>query len=615
MAIYTIKDSTLRSITNTIRNVANITKPIKTKDIPDYILTNFVSKGEMDKIIEGTITSIYNTNVQSVRAYAFNNCTSLTDVTFTKASIIGSSAFNGCTSLVNLSIPKATTIGSNAFQGCTSVQTVCAGVSEIYSTDAIGVNLKGNTLLKTISFPDCTRMYSSVCQGCTNLENVYLPKVNGTNQYQFYGCSALEEIELPETSSVGTSAFQNCINLTKVSMPLLTSIWPNGFYNCGNLKELYAPNLVSYSTTPFGTAGVSTSGGNLAWESVTAGFTTVPALWSNQSNLTYVSMSNATTIANNAFKNCISLSDIYNIGKGQTYISQATARYKNIQNGTFSAAQAVQKGFYYLSTINFNNSAFENTGIQQLSLGTSWFAGPREIQNGFVFVDFTEAPLFSMPSELGQINIGQKCFANCVQLSKINIGQSVSLKDNAFQNCTSLTDVELENVVSYTVTSGVHPFSGCTALKRINIGGTLTTIPQSAFISLNALTHVNLPDASIIGIKAFYNCTSLSDVYILEAEKLYTSAFAYCSALKTITLPKVDNISATAFGSCTSLIEIHLTGSSVATLANANAFINTPLSISTLTGNFGSIYVPTSLYESYIAAANWKNYKDRIVGE
>lgn len=614
MAIYTIKDTTLKKITDTIRNTANITGSIKTKDIPNYISANFVSKGEIDKIIEGTITSIYNTNVQSVRAYAFNDCSNLTDITFTEATSIGQNAFDGCVSLVNLNVPKASSIGANAFKNCSNIETICAGVTEILSTDAIGVNLINNTHLKEITFSNCITMQSSVCQGCTSLEVVNLPNITTTKQKQFYGRSSLSEINLPNSSTVGTSTFQNCINLAKVSMPLLTSIWPNGFYNCSSLKELYAPKLVSYSTTPFGAVGVSTDGGNLAWTSVTAGFTTVPALWSNQSHLIDVNMSNATTVAANAFKNCTSLSDISHIG-GRIYTSQSSAQYRFIQYASFVTSQAVQKGFYYLSNVTFNNNAFENTGIQELSLGTSWFAGPSYINNQCIFVGWTTSPprFYTLPSELGQINIGQRCFANCAQLSKINIGQEVSLKDNAFQNCTALTDVVLKSLVTYTVASGVHPFNGCTALENLRIGGTLTTIPQSAFINLTALANVDLLNASIIGIKAFYNCTSLNSVSIPEVEKLYASAFAHCSALETITLPNINNISATAFGSCTNLTEIHLTGSSVATLANVNAFVNTPLSVSTLTGNFGSIYVPASLYESYIAATNWKNYKDRIV--
>lgn len=639
MDIYTIKKSTIQSITDSLRNKTGAVDIIKTKNIPDYINIHLASQGkveelndEINSIIEGTITSIYNTTATEVRANAFNGCTSLSNVTFTEASIIGSNAFSSCNNLIYLSIPKATTINANAFSGCTALEEVCAGVSEIYSTDAIGVNLIKNTNLKRISFPNCTIMYSSVCQGATALTDVYLPNVSTTQQYQFYGCSSLEEIDLPQADKAAASCFENCINLQKVSMPLMTSVLARGFYNCSNLKELYAPLLTSYSTTPFGTAGVSTSGGHLTWESVTAGFTTVPALWSNQSNLTYVSMSNATAVAANAFKNCVSLSNIYNIGNVSkpTLRNYARATFYyiyNSQTGSRSTVTLIASitDTFYASNITFNQSAFENTGIKQLNLkenvivpsranftsgGRVYYLQGYNVINSQAYMNFINN---RKNYSKGTITMGIKAFANNSNLTTVDIQQPCSLNYNAFYNCTALSKVNLSDVTYWSVYSGTHPLNSCTALKNITFSGTLTTIPQSAFQNLTALTSATLPDASIIGINAFQKCSALTKVNIPKVEKLYTNAFAYCSTLSTITLSNINNISATAFGSCTALTSLYLTCSSIPTLANVNAFTNTPLSISTLTGDFGSIYVPSSLYDSYITATNWSKYSARFV--
>ena len=50
-------------------------------------------------------------------------------------------------------------------------------------------------------------------------------------------------------------------------------------------------------------------------------------------------------------------------------------------------------------------------------------------------------------------------------------------------------------------------------------------------------------------------------------------------------------------------------------LQNINAFTSTPISnYTTSTGGvYGSIYVPESLYSSYIASTNWVTYSDRFV--
>ena len=95
---------------------------------------------------------------------------------------------------------------------------------------------------------------------------------------------------------------------------------------------------------------------------------------------------------------------------------------------------------------------------------------------------------------------------------------------------------------------------------------------------------------------------------------LATSAFVACYKLSQFTIPAtVSIIQPSTFLNCSALISLRIEGSTLKTLSATNAFGGTPLSVSTLTGNFGSIYVPASLYASYIAATNWKTYSARMV--
>ena len=59
-------------------------------------------------------------------------------------------------------------------------------------------------------------------------------------------------------------------------------------------------------------------------------------------------------------------------------------------------------------------------------------------------------------------------------------------------------------------------------------------------------------------------------------------------------------------------MKLYLLSTSVVTLSNKNAFTLTPMSNSTYTGNFGSIYVPMSLVSAYKTATNWATYSARI---
>jgi hypothetical protein len=57
---------------------------------------------------------------------------------------------------------------------------------------------------------------------------------------------------------------------------------------------------------------------------------------------------------------------------------------------------------------------------------------------------------------------------------------------------------------------------------------------------------------------------------------------------------------------------VKLYHSSVVTLSGAAVFTSTPMSNSTYTGEFGSIYVPASLVDAYKSATNWTTYANRI---
>ena len=64
---------------------------------------------------------------------------------------------------------------------------------------------------------------------------------------------------------------------------------------------------------------------------------------------------------------------------------------------------------------------------------------------------------------------------------------------------------------------------------------------------------------------------------------------------------------------CSNLQSVYLMTSKVCSIHDANAFQNTPISSSEQFGHYGSIYVPESLYSSYIASAVWSVYSSRFV--
>jgi len=55
-------------------------------------------------------------------------------------------------------------------------------------------------------------------------------------------------------------------------------------------------------------------------------------------------------------------------------------------------------------------------------------------------------------------------------------------------------------------------------------------------------------------------------------------------------------------------------GTDVPTLSNSNVFSYTPVVDSSYIGTYGSIYVKSSMLDSFKTATNWSLYSNRMVG-
>ena len=79
--------------------------------------------------------------------------------------------------------------------------------------------------------------------------------------------------------------------------------------------------------------------------------------------------------------------------------------------------------------------------------------------------------------------------------------------------------------------------------------------------------------------------------------------------------PVLRSFMSSAFGNCFNLVSLYLTSvSSVPILPYMNVFGNTPIGgYSSSAGTYGSVFVPESLYNSFLAASNWSTISSRIV--
>ena len=206
-----------------------------------------------------------------------------------------------------------------------------------------------------------------------------------------------------------------------------------------------------------------------------------------------------------------------------------------------------------------------------------------------------------IPSEINGtsvMSIGNNAFWDCSSLTSIKLPNSVkSIGKQAFYNCTSLTSITLPNSVK---SIGDYAFDGCSSLTSINIPNSVTSLGDGAFTGCMSLTSINVAsgnstyssdngvlfdknkriiiqypagkrDASYVipnsvksvGGDAFYLCESLKKITLPNSvTSIGDGAFSGCSGLTSINIPNsVKSIGDGAFIACSGLTSINIPNS------------------------------------------------------
>ena len=146
---------------------------------------------------------------------AFRNCTNLEGIIFHNCERIGRYAFNQCTSLQEITLPKNLKhVGSYAFSQCSQLKDIILP-SEV---ETISYHAFEYCNLESIQFPPSLKSIESYAfSGCSKLSSINLPGLTNISENTFNGCSNLTEVKLPSTlERIGNNAFENCSNLNKV---------------------------------------------------------------------------------------------------------------------------------------------------------------------------------------------------------------------------------------------------------------------------------------------------------------------------------------------------------------------------------------------------------------
>ena len=207
--------------------------------------------------------------------------------------------------------------------------------------------------------------------------------------------------------------------------------------------------------------------------------------------------------------------------------------------------------------------AFENSQYAALDLGG--FSNLKYV-GSFAFANNSSIVEIILPASLSEIK--DSAFTGS-SIKKINLSECSNISriwQYAFANCEALDTITFATFTStddmaVKLAINDYAFSGCTALKTLNLPENLGTLDSYAFKGCKALTTVNFvanakfitpettggedpaPEAydpaglvTTIGDGAFMDCTSLTTITLpYFIARIGNSAFKNCTALATFT--------------------------------------------------------------------------------
>jgi len=185
--------------------------------VPDGILTTGGSYGVGEKYEANVQTVIIGDNVKTIGNFAFENCSSIANITFgNSVETIGARAFEGCYKIKNIALPDSLRIiGENAFRECT-------GLAEI----TIPENIESISITAFL--------------GCTSVETINYNAINANISYSYYLnvfsiCTGVKTVNIGDCVEVIPAyTFTGCENLKKIYIPdIVISIDPLAFDGCG----------------------------------------------------------------------------------------------------------------------------------------------------------------------------------------------------------------------------------------------------------------------------------------------------------------------------------------------------------------------------------------------
>ena len=490
--------------------------------------------------------------VNEIEAYAFENCSKITDIFFTSSiQTVGSSAFynteiityTNASSGANICEVKGLPMTSGSWK-----------YAEKLDNSLIIVKYLGNS--STVSVP--------------NLINEKIVKNIHSNC--FSSKDKIQSITIPNSViSIGSGAFSGCNGLTKVNIADLASWFNIEFSNESANPLCHAHHLYLNNT-------------ELTEITIPSSITQINEYaLSGASAITSITIpSSVTSIGYYAFSNCSAMQRIFiprNVNKIENYSfnmwMKSAVIYCEVDSkpdgwdgdwnkyGQFtvtvvwgaSGTPLIESGWEYIENSSGTITILAYRGSEK-ELATPKTLADKTVSriNGYCFSDNKSITLVIISD--GVEYIGERAFYQCTSLKKVYISKSVqtiyvpSQSEPVFDGCNS-------DVVLYCGASS-EPSGWGTHWNYYNYSSQLTTIwdmpslPQQN----SEWEYVEKSDGTIKVFKYLGSSTNvmISKINNKEVSEVYNGCFQYKSNIISATIPNsVTSIGESVFNGCTSL--------------------------------------------------------------
>ena len=399
--------------------------------------------------------------------------------------------------------------------------------------------------------------------------------VVGIGSGVFAGKARLINVIVPDTITyIGSAAFKNCTSLNSVKLSSgLKTVGSRIFCNCTSLVNINIPahieTVEDIYDSGWRTGEWFAGCDNLKAVTFDEGITRINRLFNNWTVLERIEIPETVTVIQAyAFADCTALKDVTipdtvtEIGEG-AFVNCRTIEEIEIPDSVIRIGSAAFKNCTSLNSVKLS-SGLKTAGSRIFCNCTSLvnINIPVHIETVEVFYDsgWRTGEWFAGCDSLKEVTFDEgitrinRVFNNWTALERIEIPETVTTVGGAaFADCTSLKGVIIPDTV---IKIGNDVFSGCTSLESAQWNNTISTIPDRTFKNCSSLTQFSLtPVITAIGADAFYGCSSLSELNWNENIAVIGSGvFRFCDALKDIVIPEsVTTVSQYAFYNCSGL--------------------------------------------------------------